>query len=214
MTDSTPKRAFTLIELLVVIAIITILMGLLFPVVQAVKDQANKVKAKNDVTQMANAIKAYYTEYSKYPIGSGTGAITPADVSFIGTSTPNSSVIDVLRNNTTNSTVQLLNPRQIVFLEVPPVKDEAAPKSGLATLSTKGPIGIWYDPWGVPYNIAIDGNYDNKILNGASTGHPYSDTNFSTVNSGVLVWSYGKDKKVGTGGNSIFAGSDDIISWQ
>ncbi|HEX5175388.1 MAG TPA: type II secretion system protein, partial [Chthoniobacteraceae bacterium] len=43
---------FTLIELLTVIAIIAILMGLLFPAVNAVKENAKKVQAKNDVTQI------------------------------------------------------------------------------------------------------------------------------------------------------------------
>ena len=49
--------AFTLIELLTVIAIIAILMGLLFPAVNAVKENAKKVQAKNDVTQIVAAVK-------------------------------------------------------------------------------------------------------------------------------------------------------------
>src|SRR4051794_39197376 len=63
--------AFTLIELLVVIAIIAILIGLLFPAFRAVQNQAKQTQAKNDLTQIVNAVNAYYTEYGKYPI-SGT----------------------------------------------------------------------------------------------------------------------------------------------
>ncbi len=63
-----PQRAFTLIELLVVIAIIAILIGLLFPAFRAVQDQAKRTQAKNDLTQIVNAVNAFYTEYGKYPL--------------------------------------------------------------------------------------------------------------------------------------------------
>src|SRR5437899_12676554 len=62
------KHAFTLIELLVVIAIIAILIGLLFPAFKAVQNQARQTQAKNDLTQIINAVNAFYTEYGKYPL--------------------------------------------------------------------------------------------------------------------------------------------------
>src|SRR5436190_17665239 len=61
------NRAFTLIELLVVMAIIAILIGLLFPAFKAVLNQAKQTQAKNDLTQIVNAVNAFYTEYGKYP---------------------------------------------------------------------------------------------------------------------------------------------------
>src|SRR5437667_8869355 len=64
--------AFTLIELLVVIAIIAILIGLLFPAFRAVQNQAKQTQAKNDLTQIVNAVNAFYTEYGKYPLPTGT----------------------------------------------------------------------------------------------------------------------------------------------
>ena len=63
-------NAFTLIELLVVIAIIAILVGLFFPAFSAVQNQARKAQAKNDLTQIVNAVNAFYTEYGKYPLRS------------------------------------------------------------------------------------------------------------------------------------------------
>jgi len=75
-TPTQGRHAFTLIELLVVIAIIAVLIGLLFPAFRAVQDQAKKTQAKNDLTQIVNAVNAFYTDYGKYPIA---GA---ADVTF------------------------------------------------------------------------------------------------------------------------------------
>src|SRR6266496_3757492 len=65
------KHAFTLIELLVVIAIIAILIGLLFPAFKAVQNQARQTQAKNDLTQIVNAVNAFYTDYGKYPLAAG-----------------------------------------------------------------------------------------------------------------------------------------------
>src|SRR6059036_4373980 len=66
------RGAFTLIELLVVIAIIAILVGLLFPAFKAVQNQARSTQAKNDLTQIVNAVNAFYTDYGKYPVSSTT----------------------------------------------------------------------------------------------------------------------------------------------
>src|SRR5947207_9326970 len=76
------SSAFTLIELLVVIAIIAILIGLLFPAFRAVQDQAKKTQAKNDLTQIVNAVNAFYTEYGKYPVNSTCTTTTDAAYSW------------------------------------------------------------------------------------------------------------------------------------
>src|ERR1043165_8440353 len=62
-----PPAAFTLIELLVVIAIIAILVGLLFPAFKAVQNHLKSTQTKNDLTQIVNAVIAFYTVYRKYP---------------------------------------------------------------------------------------------------------------------------------------------------
>jgi prepilin-type N-terminal cleavage/methylation domain-containing protein len=203
-------RAFTLIELLVVIAIIAILIGLLFPAFRAVQNQAKQTQAKNDLTQIVNAVNAFYTDYGKYPL-------VTADVIYGPAANPNNTLFNVLRAQDPAN-----NPRQIVFISPPYVKSPMNPRSGIATqdatdlvcgVSASVPLGSFVDPWGTPYNIEIDGSYNNQIAN------PYTaNAGPTTLSIGVTAWSLGSDQcgalAAGSGDKNTGVYADDVISWQ
>jgi prepilin-type N-terminal cleavage/methylation domain-containing protein len=208
-----PNQAagFTLIELLVVIAIIAILIGLLFPAFRAVQNQARQTQAKNDLTQIVNAVNAYYTDYGKYPL-------VTADTIVSGTTASpnnNSDLFYTLRAQPFGANLaNAMNPRAIVFINPPYVKNDTAGqrRSGVSQNAPTGD-GRYYDPWGTPYLVEIDGNYDNQVAN------PYTaNAGPTTLATGVIAWSLGSDQAgattAGAGDKNTGVYADDVISWQ
>ncbi|MBU3664498.1 MAG: type II secretion system protein [Chthoniobacterales bacterium] len=185
------RNAFTLIELLVVIAIIAVLAGLAFPAVQGALEQGRKAQARNDLQQLVTAIKAYQLEYGKLPTVADKGEFE----------SDNNRLVTVLRGVANEGDDKIrFNPRMIAFFE-PKVSN--AKKGGI------GPDGVFYDPWGQPYKIRLDDNYDNAINNFYSQNAGFANLNYS-----VIAASAGPDKTFGSGDKNSGTAKDDIISWQ
>ena len=179
----TTKPGFTLIELLVVIAIIGILAAMLLAVLPSVTGASKKTKAKLEAQAIATAVEQYDSAYGRLPISAALQS-TLQRVSFTndftyggsvlsnvpGISsyywTNNSEVIAILMNLTnypngsgpTANDGYVKNPQKTVFL--------TAKMSGWDGTGTPQPgVGndlIYRDPWGNPYIISMDWNYDDQ----------------------------------------------------
>ena len=94
--------------------------------------------------------------------------------------------------------------------------------------STSGNDGDWYDPWGYPYIVAVDANYNGYVDNGggatiALLSYTSSSVNYITTSvtgataalqTGCIAGSFGADHGQGAGGNKNYTGSDDVLSFQ
>lgn len=226
--QTAPTTAFTLIELLTVIAIIAVLMGLLFPALNSVKESARKTQARHDEAEIITAVKAYNTDYGMYPLLPVQASAGQAGFDTVfgdpHAKYPNDQLFDILRNKTAGQNKDLvasMNPKQIVFFEGNNAKDLIHPKAGFAmasATSTNGDSmkeGTFVDPWGNPYVVFIDANYDGSITTngGGLLWFYFNDSAAKEVKLSVGASSLGKDGKWGNNGDGTIQGSDDVVSW-
>ena len=241
------RAGFTLVELLVVIAIIGILAGMVMAVIPGVVKNAKKAKAKLEAQDIATAILHYDSVYGRFPVSSGVqsaaGAgdftyggslfannVPPLPASYSFYTTNNSEVIAILMNytnfpNGSGATANLnyqKNPQKTIFLN--------AHMSGDPTSPGVGPDLVYRDPWGNPYVITMDLNYDENCwdafyksttvsvggLNGliSQTENIPPPTTVYGYHGKVMVWSAGPDKKIDStkAANDGF-NKDNVISW-
>jgi prepilin-type N-terminal cleavage/methylation domain-containing protein len=185
------NRGFTLIELLVVISIIAILAGVGFSAGGSAIQKAKKTTSLAAAVSIESAVNNFYTEYGSMP-SAGTGDTT---VKTDGAG------INLLKTLLGMDTV--LNPRSIKFLSA---KEGKANKNGLIYDASGNNITGMYDPWGGPYNVILDLDYDEKLVGVKPKG---TGSAAATLNGRrVAVWSDGADGVSATG-----KATDDVKTW-
>lgn len=164
---------------------ILVLIAVTVPMGYAVPKKTKAQQTRTLAVQIINAVKSYYTEYSRYPL---------PDDSVSAEATPlrtDARLTAVLMGTDTS-----LNPKRIRFL--PDLKTVA--QSGDFGLKTSGTDLSIVDAWGEPLYILLDADYSGEMEN------PDPTAERRTLAQGVLVFSAGPDKDPTTW-------EDNVASW-
>ena len=220
---------FTLIELLVVIVVIAVLVGVSLPIITKVQNMSGKVQATSDMRNIKVAVINYYTDYRQYPLttvqSSAAGQL--GDDTVFGdpvTPTYQSSVLFNALRGQNDATSMQINPSQTVYWQGPLAKNPSQPRNGIATAdfndayNSKVFAGSLVDPWGSAYVVWIDANKDGDMSKSINWFYTDVSATTGTVQPGIPplgieTGSLGPDRKWGTNGNNVLAGSDDVVTW-
>jgi prepilin-type N-terminal cleavage/methylation domain-containing protein len=258
-----PRAGFTLVELLVVIAIIAILAAMILAALAGATRSAKKVKARLEAQGIATAIEAYDSAYGRFPVSALAqnqatynarsprqnpdftyganlgGTMVGTVITSTGNILTNDEVTAILMDftsypgsgNPTINTNHVKNPQQTKFLN--------AKMSGDTTSPGVGTDLVYRDPWGNPYIISMDLNYDEACedafyclhtisqISGQSGYNGLVNPNINSPTLGadhfqfhgkVMVWSAGPPSNgktfIDTGAANDTANKNHVLSWQ
>ena len=210
-----PRRGFTLVELLVVIAIIGLLMSLLLPAVQKIRQRGTVAKATSQINQIAIACAQFKADNDVYPPDNATEAAKVLQAMY-----PRS-----FSGATYNGGGTLTTPNQFLvhFLQGPQGTGWAIDSPtfpGVGATTKKGPwkpfpaselntFNQVIDPWGLPLQYRASGTggaYGPTPAGGIAF---YTDAGGKAFNfGGVQVMSSGPNKQMGSGGTLPMSGND------
>jgi prepilin-type N-terminal cleavage/methylation domain-containing protein len=221
--------AFTLIELITVMAIISILMGLLVPMISMARTTARVTKAKTVSKAIVAACKNYVTDYGKYPPipgalataanASAAGYYSYGDTQTAKCKVTNNQLFDVLRaiDREPNGSHKL-NRRKQRYFEESKATEVRNPRDGFAD-GKDFPSelqGQLLDPWGKQYCVILDADGDESLKVDdffQDLTEPLRDT--------AVAFSLGKNNEIGGKGyqgrfrkERSDEAPEDIVSWE
>lgn len=169
------SQGFTLLEMLVVVSILMVLAGMILAGLSAAQSRAKGLRASREVKQLKTAWDTYYADYSGFPEDASGNAfpVTESDIACI----------QILRgiphadDSAAVAQYRSMNPKKIPYMDF------------------HHKTTTFNDPWGNPYRIALDADYDGEVTIPGGT-----------LRQSVAVWSNGPD---GVPGNK-----DDLKSWR
>ncbi len=254
------RSGFTLIELLVVIAIIGVLASMILPALGKAKEKAQIAKCRVEMESIRGAIQAYQGDYSRFPsspmvresaapdftygtqhngapanqapnLTNRKGGPLPVIGNLAGVQVSNAELVAILmdvenRPDTGVATVNenhRQNPKKNAFLSEKFNSANSGPGVGTDLL--------YRDPWGNPYIITIDLNYDNLCRDGFYRRGSVSqesgtrgfnglavsadDPNSWEVRAPVMVWSMGPNGMADPGVKAnLGVNKDNVLSWK
>ncbi len=190
------RRGFTLIELLVVIAIIAVLAAAGFAAANAAMNKARATSAKATASSLQQAVEQFYNTYGSLPNVGNAGGNQDSEIETDGGDGVELLQILLGKETNTGANSGVQNPRGIKFLEV---KDGKGRRDGLAYSTDKTTVIGLYDPWGNPYNIVLDTDYNDTL-------EFTLDERERLNGKRVAVFSIGPDRNRGT--------KDDVKTWR
>ncbi len=214
---TTPRRGFTLLELLVVIAIIAILIGLLLPAVQKVREAASRMKCTNNLKQLGLAMHNYHDRQGTFPpasINYGPDGTTPWPIvhgwgPFILPDIEQQALYDLYRwdvahfhpaNNPVGAT-------QLPIFQCPSAEPNRYATMGpFAYFGTRGACGDYAYTSGVDPALAIGDS--RGVLTPAPTPTGFKDITDGTSNTILLTEDAGRPRLWQAGK----AGPDQVVA--
>jgi prepilin-type N-terminal cleavage/methylation domain-containing protein len=208
------RDAFTLIELLVVIAIIAVLIGLLLPAVQKVREAAARAQSQNNLKQLGLAMHDFYSTYDRLP--PMFGAVVPNSPDLGGGSVFYHLLPYLEENNAHALGVDASRSLPLKVLRAP--LDPSYPGTGTYQLPLSGQQGSTSFPalypnwastsnttWGVSSysaNWQVFGDTSaklNKVTDGLSNtfvfGEKYATMTGGPFGACAMPWGYGVDPR-------------------
>ena len=207
-------RYFTLVELLTVIAVIAILAGIAIPVVVGMQSKGRETSARADMNAIKMALTQFKADYSVWPVApAATDTLLKAAYKSGDTnndSTNDAMIAELTTIQTTPGTGDApadvtsftYNKKRRKYLDAPA-------KPVTPVVGTRGFMKL--DPWGRRYNIALDTNYDKKLILDTTF---LSGATAETIVGDIAIYSYGTAEPVEKNGKDIFDPDDFLYSWK